>query len=55
MMKSAHRQADHNPMVHIDMEHTNSITHHHMDMGHGHVGNGHAAMVADFRNRFGSQ
>jgi P-type Cu2+ transporter len=52
MMKSAHRQADHNPMVHIDMGHMNSIAHHHMDMGHGHVGNGHAAMVADFRNRF---
>src|ERR1700756_3786781 len=26
--------------------------HHHMDMGHRHVGNGHAAMVTDFRNRF---
>ena len=31
-MKSAHRQADHNPMNQIQMEHTNSITHHHMDM-----------------------
>jgi P-type Cu2+ transporter len=39
-MKSAHQHADHDPMVH------------HMDMGHGHVGNGHAAIVADFRNRF---
>src|SRR5215469_15504326 len=34
------------------MGHMNSTAHHHMDMGHGHVGNGHAAMVADFRNRF---
>jgi P-type Cu2+ transporter len=40
MMKSAHQHADHDPMVH------------HMDMGHGHVGNGHAAMATDFRNRF---
>jgi Cu2+-exporting ATPase len=39
-------------MVHFDMGHMNPMAHHHMDMGHGHVGNGHAAMVADFRNRF---
>jgi hypothetical protein len=40
MMKSAHQHADHDPMVH------------HIGMGHGNVGNGHAAMAADFRNRF---
>jgi P-type Cu2+ transporter len=28
------------------------VPHHHMDISHRHVGNGHAAMVADFRNRF---
>jgi P-type Cu2+ transporter len=52
MTKSAHQREDHDPMVHADMGHMNSIAHHHMDMGHDHVGNGHAAMVADFRNRF---
>jgi P-type Cu2+ transporter len=52
MMKSAHQYEDQDPMVHVDMSHVNSTAHHHIDMVHGHVGNGHAAMVANFRNRF---
>src|ERR1700740_1673207 len=51
-MKSAHQQEGHDPMVHVDMGHMNSIAHNQMDMSHGRVGNSHAAMVADFRNRF---
>jgi len=51
-MRPAHQQRDHGPMRHANMGHMSPVAHRHMDMGHGHVGNGHAAMVTDFRNRF---
>src|SRR5262245_66085877 len=51
-MRPEHQQRDHGPMRHANMGHMSPVAHRHMDMGHGHVGNGHAAMVTDFRNRF---
>lgn len=44
--------ANYGPMPHANMSHMSPVPHHHMDMGHRHVGNCHAAMVTDFRNRF---
>src|ERR1700757_2807530 len=52
MMRYALRPDGHGPMPHGNMGYTRPVAHHHMDMGHGHVGNGHTAMATDFRNRF---
>jgi P-type Cu2+ transporter len=37
---------------HGNLGYMSPVAHHRMDMGHGHAGNGHAAMVTDFRDRF---
>src|SRR5262249_12794084 len=39
-------------MHHANKGQMSPVAHHHMHMDHGHAGNGHAAMVTDFRNRF---
>jgi Cu2+-exporting ATPase len=52
MKRFAHRHEDHGAMPHANTGHMNPVAHKPINMDHGHAGNGHAAMVADFRNRF---
>jgi P-type Cu2+ transporter len=52
MTRSAHQRKDHGRIPHANMGHVSPLAQHHMDMGHGRLGNGHAAMVTDFRDRF---
>jgi len=52
MKRFAHQHDDHGAMFHANTGHMSPAAHQHMNMDHGHAGNGHAAMVTDFRNRF---
>jgi P-type Cu2+ transporter len=52
MKRFAHQHEDHGTMPQANTGHMNAVAHKPMNMDHGHIGNGHAAMVADFRNRF---
>ena len=52
MKRFAHQHDDHGAMFHANTGHMSPVPHQHMNADHGHAGNGHAAMVTDFRNRF---